>query len=132
MNKFQPLSFVSIEEFLDFLPENELKIVQHLRSIILDCFPNPKEKLSYNVPYYFQQSRVCFIWPSSVPWGKVKRDGVLLGFTKGYLMRDEIGYLEKGDRKQVYTKTFHRIDEIDTELVKTYIFEALEVDQREK
>jgi hypothetical protein len=48
------------------------------------------------------------IFQKTVPWGKVKKEGVLLGFVKGHLLRDEMGYLEKGDRKQVYTKTFHR------------------------
>ena len=74
--------------------------------------------MSYNVPYYYQHSRVCFIWPSSIPWAKVQKNGVLLGFCNGIFMRDEIDYLEKGDRKQVY--------------VKTYIFEALLVDENLK
>jgi hypothetical protein len=106
--------------------------VQHLRSIILECFPNPIEKLAYNVPYYYQHSRVCFIWPSSVPWGKVQKNGVLLGFCYGILMRDEIDYLEKGNRKQVYAKTFYKTEDIDPHLVKTYIFEALLVDENLK
>lgn len=132
MNRFQKVNFRSIEEFLEFLPENEFRVVMHLRSIIFNCLPNPIEKLSYNVPFYYQKSRLCFIWPSSVPWGNVDKDGVLLGFVNGNLMRDEQGYLEKGARKKVYGKAFYSIDEIDTDLVKTYIFEALEVDRLTK
>ena len=61
MSQLQKIKFENMEEFLTFLPENEIKIVQTLRKIVLGCFPNPIEKLSYNVPYYYQHSRVCFI-----------------------------------------------------------------------
>ena len=132
MAKVQKVKFDSIQDFFNYLPEHELDIVQHLRSIVLACFPDPKEKLSYNVLYYYQHSRVCFIWPSSIPWGKVKNNGVLLGFCNGIFMRDEIDYLEKGDRKQVYVKTYYKTEDIDPHLVKTYIFEAILVDERLK
>jgi len=128
MNQFQHIRFDTISDFLNFLPKHELQIVQILRAIILECLPNPIEKLAYNVPYYYLHSRICFIWPASIPWGNVRMNGVQLGFPKGYLMRDEIGYLEKGNRKQVYSKTYFDAREIDTDLVKTYIFEAIAVD----
>lgn len=119
-----------MEEFLTFLPENEIKIVQTLRKIVLGCFPNPIEKLSYNVPYYYQHSRVCFIWPSTILWGNVKKEGVLLGFCKGYLLRDEINYLERNRRKQVFVRNFRALEDIDSDLVKTYIMEAILVDKQ--
>jgi hypothetical protein len=97
----QNVNFKTIEEFLDYLPKDELDIVLHLRSLIGECIPNFKEKLSYNVPYYWHHSRICFIWPSSITWGNVKTKGVRFGFVNGYLMRDEINYLEKENRKQV-------------------------------
>lgn len=132
MEKLQKVKFDSIQDFLNYLPKHELNIVQRLRSVVLSIFPNPIEKLSYNVPYYYQNSRVCFIWPSSVPRGKVQKKGVLLGFCNGYLLRDEINYLEKDARKQVYVKTFNKIEDIDPQLVKTYIFEAILDDERLK
>ena len=84
MNKFQNVQFNSVEEFPDFLPEDELRIVKFLRAIIKECIPACKEKLAYNVPYYYRHSRICFIWPASIPWGKVEKHGVMLGFTNGY------------------------------------------------
>ena len=130
MNPIQKLKFHSVDEFLEYLPHHERMIVDRLRTIILDCMTEGKEKLSYNVPYYFLHARVCFIWPASVPWGNVKKDGVLLGFCNGHVMRDELNYLEKGNRKQVYVKTFTDVSEIDTDLVRTYLFEALGVDKQ--
>ena len=107
MNKFQPIKFHSIDDFLEFLPDHEREIVDILRELVWQCLPpNGREKLSYNVPYFYVHSRICYIWPSSVPWGKVKLNGVQMGFTKGYLIEDEIQYLEKGDRKQITSRTF--------------------------
>ena len=102
MGEMQNVNFNSVEDFLDFLPEHELQIVEFLRQLILECIPNCKEKLAYNVPYFYRHSKICFIWPSSITWGNVKTNGVMLGFTNGHLLNDEINYLEKGKRKQVF------------------------------
>ena len=125
----QQIKFHTVEDFLDFLPENELQIVSVLRNIILENLPNCKEKLSYNVPYYYGRRRICFIWPASVPWGKVKLNGVQLGFCNAKLMQDELNYLDKDNRKQIGTKTFFSVKEIEEDLIKMYLFEALEIDK---
>lgn len=130
MNKFQNVSFNSIDEFLDYLPEDELVIVEELRRLVYECIPDIKEKLSYNVPFFKRNRTVCFIWPASVPWGKVERNGVQLGFTSGHLINDFAGYLNMGTRKSVAIKTFFSIDEIETDLLRAYLFEALDVDDR--
>jgi hypothetical protein len=136
MNKksrqIQNVKFSSIDEFFDFIPENELKIVQFLRELIRDCIPDCTEKLSYNVPTFYRHSRICFLWPASITWGNVRTDAVRLGFANGNLMRDEINFLDKGDRKQVYWKDFSDIKEIDADLLKAYIFEAVGIDDEIK
>ncbi len=129
MVKMQNVDFRNIEEFLDFLPDDERKIVDFLREIVFECIPECEEKLSYNVPYFYRHSRICFIWPASVPWGNVKLEGVQLGFCNGNLLQDDINYLEKGNRKQVYSKTFFQIEDIDVDLLKAYLFDAVEVDE---
>ena len=128
-NSHQNVKFRSVEEFLEFLPPDELKMVQLLRKVVLDCLPNCTEKLSYNVPFYKINKGICFIWPASVLWGKsISFTGVRFGFNQGYLMRDEINFLEKGNRKQVFWKDFKSIKDIDVDLLKAYIFEAAEID----
>ncbi|RNC85322.1 MAG: DUF1801 domain-containing protein [Balneola sp.] len=127
MNKFQNLNFSSLGDFLDYLPDNELEIVEELRALVYECIPDCKEKLSYNVPFFSRNRTICFIWPGSVPWGTIK-EGVILGFSRGNLLSDYAGYLEKGTRKSVYTKTFLHVDEIDPQLIRDYLFEALEID----
>lgn len=73
MAKVQQVKFENIQDFLNFLPKHELDIVQRLRSIVLACFPNPIEKLSYNVPYYYQHSRVFLYGHRLFPGEKYKR-----------------------------------------------------------
>ena len=113
------------------MPDEELRIVEVLRKLIFACAPDVTEQLSYNVPFYKYRKNFCFIWPASVLWGREKtHEGVRFGFTNGYLLTDETGYLEKGNRKFVYWKEFHTLKEIDAELLKSYIFEALLIDEQ--
>ena len=79
MNKIQKVDFKSIDDFMEFLPAEELSIVESLKSIITDTIPEVKEKLAYNVPFYYRHYRLCYIWPASIPWGGLKA-GFSLGF----------------------------------------------------
>jgi hypothetical protein len=129
--RMQNVSFRDVHELLEFLPDNEIQIVRLLREIVFNCIPHVTEKLSYNVPFYRQHKSICFIWPASVLWGKKKTyDGVRFGFSNGHLLRDENSYLCKGNRKQVYWRDFTSIKEIDVDLLKSYIFEAADIDQQ--
>lgn len=130
MNQFQPISFDTVAEMLAYIPLEEQKIVEQLRLIVLDCIPGVKEKLAYNVPFYYRQSRICYIWPGSVPWGKVK-EGVSFGLCRGDLLTNA-SYLEAGERKQVYTKTFTSIRDIDREKLSQLLYEAVWIDAEEK
>lgn len=126
----QNVKFGSVNEFLDYLPSNELEVVEALRAIVLDTLPFCKEKLSYNVPFYSRYRTFGFIWPGSVLWGKNKvYEGVRLGFTKGYLMEDPDNFLDKGERKQVYTKDFLNIEDIDPDTIRSFLFQAIILDE---
>lgn len=125
----QSTNFRTVDELLDFLPIEEKEIVIVLRRLILSSLPHVKEKLSYQVPFYYGKSRICFIWPGSVPWGSSTFQGVQLGFCRGYLLKDEDRSLDRGNRKQVSTKTFQALKDINSDLLKSYLFEAWEVDR---
>lgn len=108
MNKIQKVKFNNIDQFLCSIPAKELQIVELLRLIIFDSIPDCIENLSYNVPFYFRHSCICFIWPASIPWGSVD-NGVAMGFCKGPKVADDINYLEKGERKEVYRRVFNSL-----------------------
>lgn len=128
----QPFKFCSYIEFFEHIKPHERELVSYLDELIKDVIPNTKRKLAYNVPFYYGKRRICFIWPASVPWGNVKLQGVQLGFCEGYLLSDPTGFLEKGNRKQVCTKTYSTIDEVinDTEELTRFLSMAHEKNLR--
>lgn len=130
MGKMQNVSFRTIEDFLDHLPDDQLAVVVHLRALVKEMLTGCREKLSYNVPFYSRNKTICYIWPSAVPWGKVKMNGVSMGFVQGHLLPDEDGYLDKGTRKYVRTRTFYTLNDIDNGLLRFFLMEALEIDHR--
>lgn len=126
-NKFQHVDFSNVTEFLYYLPPDHLSIVEVLRALVFECIPDVKEKLSYNVPFYHRHARICFIWPSSIQWGGTQRAGVDLGFCKGYLLADP-SYLDIGNRKEIYVKTFHSVKDIDHYTLRQLLYEAVVID----
>jgi hypothetical protein len=129
----QNVSFKSLDEFWEFLPDDELRMAELLRQMVMASLPNCTEKLSYNVPYYKVHKNVCFIWPASIFWGAHKTfEGLRFGFCNGYLLHDESNYLDKGNRKQVYWKDFASIKDIDVDLLKSYLYEAAIIDGQVK
>jgi hypothetical protein len=125
MGNTQGIQFNTIEEFLNYLTEEELEIVLFLRKIILECIPNYKEKLAYNVPFYYRHSRICYIWPASIPWGKVEQ-GVAIGFCKSNSFLDETFETTKFASKL----TFNSVKDIDVALLRQQIYEAVLIDEQ--
>lgn len=54
----QSLACGSIDDFLNYLPEEELIIVEKLRKIIFNCLPAIKEKLSYNIQAFLFETAI--------------------------------------------------------------------------
>ncbi|HMG13983.1 MAG TPA: DUF1801 domain-containing protein [Saprospiraceae bacterium] len=127
--KMQYVNFRSIEEMMDYLPKDELIISKRLREIVLDNVPGVKERLSYNIPYYKLHTDICYFWPGCIPWGNVTVKGVNFGFSNAYLMQDQEQYLYKGKRKQVYTKEFFDVTEIDEAILISFLNQAIYIDE---
>ena len=125
MGNTQGIEFKKVDEFFDNIPEDELEIVLFLRKIILECMPDCKEKLAYNVPFYYRHSRICYIWPATVLWEKIPK-GVAIGFCKGDAFLDETFTIEKFASKL----TFNSVKEIDVPFVKQQINEAILIDEK--
>ena len=131
MNKFQAgIRFSCIEDFLNFLPQNQLTLVEGLRSIINECIPEVHEKLSYNVLYFRKRKNICFLWPAAIPWGGFPvKDGIQLGFVNGYLLGNEDGFLEQGTRKKVSIKQISTLKDLDMNRIKSLLYEAELIDK---
>lgn len=130
MAKMQPVKYASVNDTLDHLPEDELDITLALREIVFECIPEIQERLSYNVPFYKRHKGICFIWPGAVKWGKNRtNEGVRFGFNYGTSLTDELGLLEKGDRKSVAYLDVMSVDKIPVDALKAYLFEAAILDE---
>jgi Domain of unknown function (DU1801). len=119
----------NLVELFSILPEDEKIIVDVLRQIVIETLPDYcKEKISYNVPFFYGHKGICIIWPSTVPRGGI-RSGVLLGFWYGNKLNDRDGFLERGSNKQIYYKIYHEPEEIEERPLKRILREAVRLDQ---
>jgi len=120
----------SILHLYDVLPENERIITDILRQIITGNLPTGcKEKISFNVPYFYGKKGICIVWPSAIPRGGIK-SGVLLGFWYGNRLRDVDHYLVHGTNKRVFYKIYTAIEEIDEEAIVKLLKEAVMIDMQ--
>jgi len=118
----------SLVQLFDLLPENERIITDVLRQIVLENLPpNCKEKISFNVPYFYGKKGICIIWPSTIPRGGIKK-GVLFGFWYGNKLNDVDRYLTHGTNKQIFYKIFLSPDEIDEPVIVQLLKEAVRID----
>lgn len=127
----QNVELQSLDELFDFLPADQLDMVDMLRELVWECVPGVEEYLSFNIPCFRRYGMLCFIWPGAVSWGTKVWDGVEFGFSKGYLLADEDHYLDRGNRKQVFTKRFYNIQEVaqNLEKLRILIMEAAEINE---
>lgn len=128
MAKMQ-LKFQSPVALFSFLPQDEALLTDVLRQLTIEILNGyGKEKLSYNVPFFYGNKSICLIFPASVPRSGIK-SGVLFGFWYGNRLRDEDRYLTHGTNKQIYYKVYQSADEIDIAALTKLIKEAVELDK---
>ena len=122
----------SLPELFDILPENERIITDVLRQIVLENLPAYcKEKISYNVPFFYGNKGICIIWPAAIPRGGVK-EGVLLGFWYGNKLKDADDYLTHGTNKQIFYRIYRSPEEIDERAIVKLLKEAVRMDGIQK
>lgn len=81
--KDRRIKIQSLVQLYEILPDNERIITDVLRQIIIQALPKEyKEKILYNVPFFYGRKSICIIWPSAMPGGGIK-EGVLLRFWYG-------------------------------------------------
>jgi len=110
------------------ISQEEWVVVDVLRQIILDYLPAYcKEKISYNVPYFYGKKGMAIIWPASIPRGGIK-SGVLLGFWQGYLLEDVDNYLTHGTNKKIFYKIYQSVEDIDEAAIRKLLVETIALD----
>jgi hypothetical protein len=123
------MRITSLVDLFALLPEDEKIIVDVLRQIIRETLPEYcKEKISYNVPFFYGNKGICIIWPSTIPRGGIKK-GVLLGFWYGNKLTDTDRFLTHGTNKQIFYKIYQTPGEIDERPIKKLLREAIKLDR---
>ncbi len=118
----------SVLQLYETVTENERIIVDVLRQVITENLPaHCKEKISYNVPFFYGNKGICIIWPAFIPRGGITK-GVLLGFWYGCKLTDADHYLTHGTNKRVFYKIFNNIDEINIDAITKLLKEAITLD----
>ena len=129
--KMKPASFNKIRSLLqlyELLSEDERIMVDVLRQIIIENLPSYcREKLAFNVPYFYGHRGICIVWPASIPRGGIKQ-GVLLGFWQGNKLNDADNYLTHGTNRKIFYKIFKDVEEIDEAAIVKLLNEAIRVD----
>jgi len=115
-------------DLFSVLPEHERIIVDVLRQIILETASGYcKEKISYNVPFFYGNKGICIVWPATVPKGGIKK-GVLLGFWYGNKLKDNDHFLTHGTNTQIFYRLYQTPEEIDERPIKKLLKEAIKLD----
>ena len=127
--------FIKVKSLLhlyEVLPEDERIITDVLRQIITENIPASfKEKISYNVPFFYGKKGICIVWPSTIPRGGIKK-GVLLGFWYGNKLKDAGHYLTHGTNKQIFYKIFYDVEDINEKAIVKLLREAVKLDNQWK
>ena len=119
----------SMLNLYEILPENERIITDVLRQIITENLPvTCREKISFNVPFFYGKKGICIIWPATIPRGGIKK-GVLLGFWYGNKLKDTDDYLTHGTNKKVFYKIYKEAEEIDEMAMVKLLKEAVKIDR---
>jgi hypothetical protein len=128
MKLISSIKIRSLPQLYELLPENERIIVDVLRQIIIENLPSScKEKISYNVPFFYGNKGICIVWPSTIARGGIKT-GVLLGFWYGNKLNDRGNYLLHGTNRQIFYKIFYSPEEINEKAISKLLKEAVRVD----
>lgn len=119
----------TVDQLYALLPEDQLIITDIVRGIVLDASQGYlREKISFQVPYFFNKKGIAIIWPATIPRGGIK-SGVLFGMWYGNRLSSLQNYLIKGENKQIFYKVIHRVDEINEKAIKKLIQEGIELDK---
>ncbi|GAB2812499.1 DUF1801 domain-containing protein [Ferruginibacter profundus] len=132
MARSSPVKIRSLLQLYEVLPDEERIIVDVLRQLITAHLPaNGKEKIAYNVPFFYGNKGICIVWPSSIPRGGIKK-GVLLGFWYGNKLKDADRYLMHGTNKQIFYKIYYSAEEINDKAIVKLLKEAVQLDDQFK
>ena len=110
----------TVEQFILGLDGQQKAIVSYLHHHITE-FHGLEANISYGIPMYYRKTWVCYLNP-------IKKNGIELAFTKGHLLSNEQGILNRKKRKMVSGIDLYDVSELPEEAIREIIQEAIILD----
>jgi len=108
-----------VDLYLRQTPKLLRYLMIEVRAIIWKTIPGVEETIKFTVPFYSRQGLLCYLSPLK------KKDGIYIGFAKGYLMSDESGIFTGKNLKQIRHIEFRKNSDIKKKLLMEYLEEAI-------
>jgi len=115
---------MDIEIFAANLNSRQSSIVQFLHDLIIEN-PGIEVKRRWKLPFYYRKSWICY-------FNILKNGAVEWAFVRGNELSNEHGWLEDRGRKQIYSISFSKPEDIDIDMANLYLQEALLLDEQVK
>lgn len=140
-----------VESYIYHLEGEEQEIASYLHDLLTQRY-GMTHKLRYKLPFYDVKKWLCYINPQKKQTRKIKKasskstedsnsmfvndesackqhigGGIELCFLHGRWMKDPQGALDAKNRTQIYGITYHKLEEINEEIL---LEEAIEIDEK--
>lgn len=115
----------AVDHYIFNFKEDTRLIFEVLRDFIHHQIPDVEESFKWKCPFYSYKGLLCYLnWDN-----KAKK--VALGFIEGCLMDDSHGIFST-DTKQVKKIFFSSVDELDEEILISYLSQAININKSKK
>ncbi|MEQ9465974.1 MAG: DUF1801 domain-containing protein [Ekhidna sp.] len=114
----------TINHFILGLDGQQRAIVSYLHQRLTSDY-DLMGKISYNVPFYYRKSWICYLNP-------LKDGGVELAFTRGNELSNDQGILDFKGRKQIAGIGLYSVADMPEQQIHEIIHEALILDETTK
>lgn len=108
-----------VSDYLRRTPKQMRELMVILREVIHSSIPDVTESMKFGVPFYSMNGLLCYLNPLKT------KDGIYIGFVKGYRMSDEAGVFVGQELKQIRHIVYRKPSDVKRRLLKAYLQEAL-------
>ncbi len=115
----KPIKSKDVDLYLKHTPKLLRDLMIEVRAIIWKTMPDVEESIKFTVPFYSRHGLLCYLSPLK------KKDGIYIGFAKGYLMSDESGIFTGKNLKYIRHIEFRKSSDIKKKMLREYLEEAM-------
>ncbi|HRO42340.1 MAG TPA: DUF1801 domain-containing protein [Flavipsychrobacter sp.] len=116
----------TVEKVIYRLPDKQFKFVAHIRELILTAHPEITEKISFNTPFFYCNSWLCYL-------DLMKQNTLLeIAFINGHQLSDKHKKLVARNRKMVRSLVYETVADFDENIFRETLEEAITINLSKK